>query len=149
MRHEVDRILEEALECYSVQEPRAGLPGRVLARVRLDARTARPRWIGFVFAMGAAACLAAGLVIWRPAPPVLSLVLAPPRPPAAPEVRVTVKPPVRVRRRPRREERVLVALTALPPEAALWLAAADRPLEVKPLEIVPLQIELIETGELK
>jgi hypothetical protein len=149
MTDEVDRILDAALECYSSQEPRPGLPGRVLARVRSDTGVARRRWFGFVFAIAAAACLAVGLVVWRLTPPPLTLSLAPPPPPAVPELRVSVSPPVRVRRSPVREQRPLVALTSIPPEAALWLADADRPLEVKPLEIKPLQIDSIETGELK
>lgn len=142
MRDEVDRMLDAALECYSLQEPRPGLPGRVLARVGSDAGVARRKWFGFVFAIAtAAACL----IIWRPMPPQLTLTLAPPSPPPVPELRVSVL----VRPRPRQAERPLIALTSMPPEAALWLADADQPLEVKPLEIKPLQIESIETGELK
>ena len=41
---EVDRILDEALASYSLQEPRTGLSGRVMARIRSEGAASRRGW---------------------------------------------------------------------------------------------------------
>jgi len=160
---ELDQILDLALGSYSAQEPRPGLSGRVLARMRLESNADRRRWYGWMFACAAAACLTIGVVAWQEQSPRLTLALAPPPAPPAPTVELPVIPrevPIRIARvpvrekfptpvPPSREDRTLVALAHIAPEEARWLLRPDQPLEVKPIEIKPLQMDVIGTGESK
>lgn len=172
MKDELDRILDDALASYSAVEPRAGLAGRVMARVRSDGAVSRNRWLPF--AVGAVlACLAVAVVIWHEradrsrvavAPvtqAVMSKVEAPPPAPERVQTRVSagrVKVARRIRSLPQREqfpspapltaeERALVAFARQAPQEALKLVRSGQPLEIKEIEIRPLEIEGLETGE--
>jgi hypothetical protein len=68
----LDELLDSALAVYSVEEPRAGLEGRVLAAIREDAERPRAAWWSLAWLAGAAAVAGAaalilGLLFFRPA----------------------------------------------------------------------------------
>jgi len=68
---ELDKLLDDALASYSCQEPRAGLPGRVMARVQSEGERSPARWFVWAFAAAALACVVVALMMWRresPAP---------------------------------------------------------------------------------
>jgi hypothetical protein len=162
---ELDQILDLALASYSAQEPRAGLSGHVLARLRLEPHVERRRWYGWLFACAAVACLTIGVVSWQEQSSPLTLALSPPPAPPVPIMQIPVisreaPMPMRVDRvpvrekfpspvAPSREDRMLVALAHMAPEEARWLLRPEQPLEMKPIEIKPLQMDVIETGESK
>ena len=168
MKDELDEILDDALASYTVVEPRAGLAGRVMARVRADGSRARGGWWLAALAAVAFACLA--IAIWlRPSPkrvpavPVRPMQVAADRKPApapaptrAPRVTAVVRRPARDL--PRHEkfptpepltpaERRLMAFVKIAPDAAVQLAEPDKPLEVKAIEVRPIEIERLSTGE--
>jgi len=153
---ELDRILDEALASYARAEPRAGLPQRVMARVRSDAKPSWRRWL--LLPVGAALVLSAIAVeMWPgenpPPPPLARLdVIKVPR--------VESGAAVIVKRAPRREpsprpptltseERALLAFARVAPEAALQLTEPDKPVEIEPIDIRPLKIDGLQTGETK
>jgi hypothetical protein len=166
---ELDRILDDALASYSLLEPRAGLPGRVMARVAADGAAPRRVWWWLAPAAAVLAGALIATVFWRSEthPPVVTVV----RPPVRTEVETPAAPPpldvarkvehVRsVRRLPRREsfpspaplsaeERALLAFVQHAPGVARQLAEPDKPLEIEAVNIQPLQIAGLEIGEIK
>lgn len=162
---ELDRIMDDALASYSLQEPRMGLAGRVMVRVRADGVRRRSGWFQFAVVGSALSCVAIAMVLWRDEPrpqPVATV-------PAAAEKKAEqprdLPHPDTARRakraRPPRlesfpgpspltaEERVLIAFTQQAPEAALRLAQTDKPLEIEAIDIRPIQIDGLQTGEIK
>ncbi len=164
---ELDRILDDALASYSLREPRAGLPARVMARVRSEGAVSRGWWWCLAVAAAVLACVAIAI---RPRP----ATLAPPEAAKGVEQVLVEQVPVpprrdaprreaharRMRSLPRREsfpspapltpeERALVALVQQAPEAARQLAQPDRPLEIEAINIPPLQMDGLQIGELK
>lgn len=157
MKDELDQLLDEALASYSLEEPRAGLPARVMARISTDRAPSRGGWWLLAVAAAAILCIAIALSVRTQSVPV--------RP--APVVVVThpeIHPPVVVARRkpakrlPRRdrfpspaplteEERSLMAFAQLAPEVARQLAEPDKPLEVQAITIRPIEIKGLPTGE--
>src|ERR1700683_575997 len=65
---ELDSILESALASYSLGEPRAGLPVRVMARVHSENGASRRRWWVLAVAAAALACATVVMVTQRPRP---------------------------------------------------------------------------------
>lgn len=158
MASEWDRLLEAALVAYADQEPRPGLEGRVLARVRGQGRRARAGWMAFVTA---AALITAVLVYWPrrveelPLPkttPVRNIVLPVEQPP--PAAMRAAAPLNRVQRLERfpgnspltQEERLLLLLTRSPEHASSLLA--DRHGHgIEPIDIKELQVPALNTDE--
>jgi hypothetical protein len=164
-RDELDTILNEGLASYSMEEPRPGLPGRVMARVRVDGAKGRRRWYLLAAAAAAFASLVVVMVLHREAMPEPPAAWAPPpvavmiEPPPMPRHPQTPRPAF-VAPHPRREifpeaspmtsnERTLIALAQKAPEAARWLAEQDKPLAIDPIEIQPLDTGGTPTGEQK
>src|ERR1700726_336797 len=59
---EFDDVLDAALASYSMVEPRAGLPGRIMARVHADGVVSRWRW----WMLAALVCsMVIAIVMWR------------------------------------------------------------------------------------
>jgi hypothetical protein len=78
-QEKIDKLLDRALGEYSATSPRAGLEGRVLAR--LEAEAARPRrvqWWLIVAPVIAVLIVVALLVAWRPRPQKAEVVSVPP-----------------------------------------------------------------------
>jgi hypothetical protein len=154
---DLDRMLDEALASYSSGEPRTGLSGRVMARVRSEGTRSRSWW--WVLAAAAAVLACVAFVMEAPRSermkPVVVKKVAPAQKPVEPSpaiAKIETPSPVpthRRRSRPRltQEERMLLALAQQPPEATNWLAQPDKPLEVVPLEIRPLQVDGLDSGE--
>jgi hypothetical protein len=167
-RDPLDRLLDDALETYASQEPRPGIDGRVLNRIRAEGR--RPRFLLLRWALPVAALggLLAGVAIWKDR--------AVPEPSAPPEMvrteakipsamvpsTVSAKPLSVKRRIPHRsrmpkqaqfpvraplthEERALIAFVRSAPEEALeafgqTLPNHIEPLRIEEIELHPLQI---------
>jgi hypothetical protein len=151
---EGDRILDDALASY-LPEPRAGLPGRVMARVQSKRASLRSRsWGLWVMAAAALASLAF-LIRPRPTPVPTPQRIAIERPSVpAPQHSPELQREKRSGPSPlTREERLLVSLAQQAPDTAAWLAQRDRELAVQPIEIRPLQISelqpYLQTGEIK
>ena len=169
---ELDVILDEALATYSLQEPRAGLPGRVMARVmarvHADRAVSRGRWV-WVAAAVALACMAIAMVIGRGdrrSQPVVSESMAAAEPVDGPtdpprrDIFRTVQPGRQTASLPRRrsfpspapvthEEQALLTFARQAPQVALQLSKSDKPLEIEAIEIRPLHIDGLPTGETK
>jgi hypothetical protein len=171
---ELDRILDDALASYSLQEPRAGLSGRVVARVRADGARSRGGWFLIAVPAAALACLVIAMVMWRGK---LWLGETLPRPVARgpqPVVMRVEKKSVPVRETQRREspqraehpalrrvesfpvsftltaeERALVAIARQAPKVARQLAQSDKPLEIEAINIQPVQIDGVQIGEIQ
>jgi hypothetical protein len=163
---ELDAILDQALASYAMQEPRAGLPGRVMARVQADGPVPQRLWWLLGFAAVGLTCLGIAMTMWRgetrrqpvsvmPPPMESTRNLVVPR---HPEV---VRPMTRVHARkhlPRRnsfpspspltpEERALIVFVQQAPEAARHLAQPDKPVEIQAINIRPLHIDGLQTEE--
>lgn len=167
MNDELDGMLDEALASYAVQEPRAGLAGRVMARVRLDGAVSRRWWLPLAVA-AALASIAIAMVMWRSGTDRRTMAVSKVAPamvqrevPAYQDAareesrpgRLTPAPPKRERFPSpaplSREERALVAFAQQAPEEALKLARPDKPLEIEAIDIRPLQIDGLEIGEIR
>jgi hypothetical protein len=165
---ELDRILDAALASYSLQEPRAGLSARVMARVRTDSPSSRRPWLLLAIAAAALACLAITTLHWHSNPRPVVVTMTPPVPAVEPAMPAPLpaQPPLPApaprtgRKLPQRErfpspapltpeERVLVAFAQRAPQVALRFAQPDKPLEVEEINIRPLQIDGLSTGEMK
>jgi hypothetical protein len=161
---ELDKILDGALSSYSQEEPRPGLEGRVLNRIRAARARRRFSWLHWVMAIPAFACLVLAVTFWstqdsKPRPSKSAPLVptaAPPLPIAPGVVQTTV-----TRRRPKHlrmpkreqfptpapltaEERALLVFVARSPKQAeeLFSGAKRRtsePLDIKPIDIEPLQ----------
>ncbi len=116
-RDKIESLLDDALANYSRQEPRPGLEGRVLERVRAETarRVAFPRW---GWAIPAAACLLWAGVLWtrhtaRPVQIAVTHVAAVPvAAPLQPVIRAVVN-------HPKRKRKVLAKLAQFPAPAAV------------------------------
>ena len=171
MKDELDRILDDALASYSAQEPRVGLAGRVMARVRSEGERTRRIWLLPAIAMAAAACVAIAMMLWRSDSATRPIVIAPvgpvivkkvEQPPASlrPAVPRRVEHPQHAARLPQRErfpspdpltpgERALLAFVQHSPEAARQLAQPGKPLEIEAISIRPIEIDGLEIGEIR
>jgi hypothetical protein len=157
MKDELDQLLDEALACYSLEEPRAGLSARVMARVRAEGSRSRGGWWLLAVATAAVACMAIALTMRTQSVPVkLTPVVVETHAQMHPRVvAASHAPPRRIARRDRfpspapltREERSLLAFAQLAPEVARQLAEPDKPLEVQPITIQPIEIDGLPTGE--
>ena len=78
---ELDKLLDDALASYSRQEPRAGLSGRVMARVQSEGERSPARWFIWAFAAAAVACIVIALAVWRrePQPATVATRVSPPQ----------------------------------------------------------------------
>jgi hypothetical protein len=164
---ELDKILDNALSSYSREEPRPGLEGRVLNRIREARERRRLRWLHWALATPVFACLLLAVTFWttrdpapnsrKPAPIVAKATPAPP-PIATETVQTTV-----TRRRlkplhlPKREqfptpapltaeERALLAFVVHSPKQAQQLLADTNSHTMEPLQIKEIQIEPLHNG---
>ncbi len=161
-RNQLDEILDRALGRYCDAEPREGLDGRILERVRAAKRSAATGWIWAV-ACAAVLAIVASLYV-----PTNGKTPKPFEPAVAPLV--TATPPVRwsfdvhyhpIRRRTARrelpklpdfpsrtpltaEERALLQFVSESPKEAVkllsdWQQKAAQPIQIEPIQIVPLE----------
>jgi len=157
MNRDLDKLIDQALSTYSIEDARPGLEGRVLARVRSDSRR-QFRFPLWAWALPALGCVALVLTNWKaPAPQVLTPAAVPPQitiadpviPVSRPRRHTTVR--TKLARAPKRdtfpaaraltpEERSLLAFANQDPAAALaFLDRKFTPLEVDSIEIEPLE----------
>jgi hypothetical protein len=162
---ELDKILDNALWCYSREAPRPGLEHRILNRVRARRERRRLTWLRWVVAIPAFSCVLFFALMflrtrdsvpksWKPAA-IISSAAPLPRI-AAGAVQTTV-----VKRRPKHvglpkreqfptpapltaEERALLAFAVRSPKQAEKLFAdahthTTEPLQIKEIQIEPLQ----------
>ena len=173
----VDDLLDASLRQYRSQEPRAGLEGRILAKVRAREHAAGRR--GWVWALGAAAVAAVAVVAValyvpyrRPAPvaPAPRAMAGKPEPPLAAAVvpsapsaaRAAVRQARRLtaeRRRPEQfptpippteQEKLLLLYVKSTPLSELQAQAAQQPmadLEIPKISIAALEIKPLPGAE--
>jgi hypothetical protein len=173
-RQFADRLLDASLERFSDVEPRAGLPGRILAGVAARHRvTQRRNWV-LGFAVSALAVFAISIAVLIPsrtarraAPPAPVAVARPENAaPPAPPVRerrqlVNVRRPSAFPKRPqqfptpaplsKQEKLLLLYVKEVPKsELATPLPTTDKDLEIPDLKTAALQIkDLARANELE
>ena len=167
-RDPLDRLLDDALETYASQEPRPGIEGRVLNRIRAEGRRPRFRLLRWALPIATLGGLLAGLNIWKdraePEPSALpQMVWTAASPPSAIAATTESAQRPRVKRRnahrsrmPKKaefpvraplthQERALIAFVRTAPEEALQafdqrLPNPIEPLRIEEIELQPLQI---------
>jgi hypothetical protein len=149
---ELDTILDDALASYTLQEPRAGLGARIMARVRAEGPAPRWPWLQFAAAALVLAGLTATVVMWQgdaPPPGPVRVQTAEPQVPNVPVVRAAERPRAVQRDALTPEQRALLMFAQQAPEAARQLAQPDKPLEIEAINIQAIQIDSLEIGEIK
>lgn len=146
----LDQAVDQALAQYSNAEPLTGLEQRVMNRVRAEGRRRRLGLWGWAIAAGAAAVLVAGTLAWRISSAPIPMIAFHPRTHAATPSPVKLRvmqPHVMARRAVRlsREERVLLALASVVPEAFVEKDPPP-PASISP---VPISIEEIKIEPLR
>jgi hypothetical protein len=157
MKDELDQLLDEALASYSLEEPRAGLSARVMARIRTERAPSGGGWWLLAVAAAAIVCIAIALSVRTQSVPVRPTTVAVVTHPEIhpPVVAARRKPAKRLPRRDKfpspapltEEERSLISFAQLAPEVARQLAEPAKPLEVQPITIQPIEIDGLPTGE--
>ena len=156
---DIDQLIDKALASYCI-EPRAGIEGRVMTRVRAQRRGRVAMWLWPALA----ACLAT-IMFMLDRKPEMPAVHAPRVVAVAPKPLTNVQPATGVavvrHAKPRRrvlpkqdvfptpwplteEERVLLRVAQLPPEELKQVIAAAQPKEITPIEIQPIRIEPLQ-----
>jgi hypothetical protein len=138
-RNELDRVLDEALASYTACEPRAGLAGRVLARLESERRPRRWTWL-----LGVPAFAGMAVLLMMPRPqepePLRAMLPVPVIPQEAYERSRSEPAPPRIRPVP---QKPLITLARIDPEVAQWLTRPLTPLEIGPVEIRQLRIVVV------
>lgn len=163
---ELDKILDGALASYTQEEPRPGLDGRILNRIRTESHTRRFTWLRWAVAVPAFACLvilAVTILTKRnsvqrplPAPIMAKTAAASPIARAAVQTIVTRRRPKQLRLRKRQqfptptpltdEERALLAFVAHSPKQAQEVFADAKSRSAEPIHIKEISIEPLQDG---
>ena len=163
MTDELDLLIDDALRSYSAQEPRAGLPLRVMAHVRDERRVVWGKWVALAMACAAMAVVFLRFHAPQVEAPRTAIAVAMPLSPVQvvpPVLEIASRPVHRIRPEPKREqfptqapltdaERSLLALSRQVPDPNQWRAPSYKPLEIQAINIQPLKIDELESGETK
>ena len=162
---ELDRMLDTALERYSKVEPLAGLPERILFRVRSQRRSSMKGWIA---AGAVATALLASMFAVHVARRPKNELIAQPKQLVAQTRDTPQAVPVVVRRRAHRRNRYPISAKQpvfplptpmTPEEKSLAILASQKrgsfpdldkdmePIVIAPVEVKPIEIELITTQQ--
>jgi hypothetical protein len=164
---ELDKILDSTLTSYSQEEPRPGLGGRVLNRIRAAGVGHRFSWLRWAMAIPAFACVLFLVVtFWskrdsvprasKPAPVIAKTAPAAPVTPGAVQITASRRR-LKHLRLPKREqfptptpltteERALLAFIAHSPKQAREMLADAKSRSQEPIQIKEIHIEPLQDG---